>query len=112
MASQKLLLAKNVTSFNEECVTHVVPSGKKVWIMRFHGEAAFSPNSAVKLVWDMGGAGEEILWSIKGGGDIPLGAAEAIEKTGDGVKKMAVCLDNGESGSIFMSGFALLEIED
>jgi hypothetical protein len=90
----------------EECDSYI-PAGE--WtIKKFHGEAAFNPNCAVKLVWDYQGAGEEILWSIKGSGVMPV----PVTRTGDGVKKVAVCLDNGlVEGPVIMSGHAEIEEE-
>lgn len=110
---QPLYRADLVASGSEACDVQVVPNGKKVQVISFRGEAAFSTNSAVKLVWDFNGAGETTLWSIKGSSEIGPDVAEDFPvMTGDGVKKIAVCLDNNEAGSVFMSAHAILEIED
>jgi len=100
----ELFISKEVQAGIEECETYTVKSGKKSRVLFFKGEAAFSKNSAVKLVWDYNGVGEEVLWSTKGEGSLPSGTV--IEKIGDGVKEWAVCLDNGETGPLYMSGFA------
>jgi len=106
-----LYKAAEVTSGQEVADTYVPANNKAIEIILFHGQAAYSANSAVKLVWDFGGAGEEVLWSIKGGGDMPAHHIETFTKIGDGVKKIAVTLDNGEAGNIFMSGLAHLKVE-
>ena len=112
MAKQTLYLAKSVTAATEDCDTYVVPNGKKVTVINMHGEAAFSANSAVKVVWDSSGT-PVILWATKGSGSIPKGVSEDFPvMTGDGIKKIALCLDNGEAGTIFMSGHVILEVED
>lgn len=109
MASFEIRTSKEVTAGNEDCA-HITPaSGKKVVVREFFGDAAYSKNSAVKLVWDYGGAGETVLWTIKGSSRAP----EKFEiNDADGVKKLGVCLDNGEIGNVFMSGFAEVWVED
>lgn len=103
----ELRIAKEVASSTEDCVTHIPPSGAYVLISDFVGDAAFQPNAAVKLVWDVGGAGETVLWSIKGNHEMP-GDIEILDS--DGVKKLGVCLDNGEAGPLFLSGYAKVEV--
>jgi hypothetical protein len=109
MALVELELAKQVLSADEECDTYIPPLDKDFNVQEFYGEAAYSTNSAVKLVWDLDGANEEILWATKGSGGMPN---IDIIRTGDGVKKLALCLDNGEADPIFMSGHALIAVED
>lgn len=99
----QLLISKDVTAGNEDCDTYIPANGVEINITDFHGEGAFDPNAAVKLIWDYSGGGEEILWTIKGSSQAPI----QFKRTGDGVKKIAICLDNGmSSGSVFMSGYA------
>ncbi len=113
MAKQTLYISKDVATGTEDCDTYVVPSGKTLEIVHMKGEAAFSPNSAVKLVWDWSGAGETVLWSIKGSSEIGADVTEGFPAmVGDGVKKIAVCLDNNEAGSVFMSGHVVMEVSD
>jgi len=101
-----LMISKEVAATTEDC-DNFVPASGEFSVISFHGEAAFDPNCAVKLVWDWGEAGEEILWSTKGAGKMAM----PIIRTGDGVKKLAVCLDNGLSGPVVMSGHAKVEQE-
>ena len=99
--------SQNVAAQTEVCQT-ITPPAKDFYVTKFIGSAAFSQNCAVKLVWDMGGAGEQVLWSIKGSSEI----TEEFELTGDGVKQLAICLDNGLTGPVLMSGFAKIVWED
>lgn len=108
MSTLKLCISKEVDSETEECIVHTPANGVSVTVLNFDGEAAYTTNAAVKLVWkyDHATEAEEILWSIKGSGHAPT----RFDITdADGVRKLAVCLDNGETGSIFMSGFAEVE---
>lgn len=111
MAIEKLYLSKEVAANTEECDTHVVENGKNVKILAFHGEGAFDMNVAIKAVWDYSGT-EEILWSIEGSGSMPNYVTSETEKTGNGTKKMALCLDNGTNGPVVLSGTIVLEIDD
>jgi len=104
----ELNLSKEIASSAEEADTHIPANGKKFEVQLFRGEAAYSQNAAVKLVWDYGGGGETIIWVIKGSGDMPF----VYTNTGDGTKKIAISLDNGESGALYLSGYADIWEED
>jgi len=68
-----------------------VPANGKTWeIARFVGSAAYLSTTAVMLVWDHGGAGEEIVASTHGDANIEL----FRQVVGDGVKKLALVLEN------------------
>jgi len=77
--------------------TYVVPSGVVCNVYKFRGNAVYSKNSIVKAVWDYNG-NEELIAVTKGDVELDL----AFEVTGDGVKKLAVVLENGEAGPIIM----------
>jgi len=102
MANKTLVIAKEVTTATEDCETAVPANGKKVVIHKFCAEGPASPNSVVKLIWDWGEAGEFLIWTIKGSGQMPF---KHVITDADGVKKLAVCLDNGEVGDVFLSGY-------
>jgi len=108
MALVELELSMKVLSGDEECSTYIPADGKKFNVQAFHGEASLV-SSAVKLVWDLNGVGEELLWAMKGSAAMPN--IDMI-RTGDGVKKIALCLDNAEADPIFMSGHVILDVED
>jgi hypothetical protein len=96
---KELSLAKEVSSSTTEANTVVPASGKEVTVTKFSGHAAYSVNSCVKAVWDYDGT-EEIIWSTKGDD------TEEIHHTltGNGSKKLAIVLENGEDGALVMSG--------
>jgi hypothetical protein len=75
-----------------------VPANGKTWeIIRFVGSAAYLAQTTVKLVWDHGGAGEEIIASTHGDTNLEL----VRQVVGDGIKKLALVLENdGVSGQL------------
>ena len=91
-------LSKEVAATTEDVETFIPATGD-FYITKFCGEAAFDTNCAIKIIWDYGGT-EEILWSTKGVTVVDLD----IERTGDGVKKIAIALDNGLNGTVIMAG--------
>ena len=107
MEKIELLISKEVVNGIEDCDTYTPADGVKFEVMSFLGEGCFSKNAVVKLVWDIDGA-PEILWSMKGSSAMPTNIQ--VERTGDGTKKLALCLDNGESGPVVMSGFAVIGV--
>ena len=103
-----LKISKEVQPEESESETHTPANGKTLYIDDFLGEAAFTPNAVVTLLWDYGEAGQVILWSTKGSGRLPA----PISVVGDGVKKLAVELENNlTSGTLIMSGAAILREE-
>ena len=103
-AKVELNCVGEIASSTEGADEYVPANGATVEIKKFAGTAAFSVNSVVRLVWDYGGAAEEIVWTIKGEGKMPFD----YEVIGDGTKKLAVVCENAEAGGIYMSGYALL----
>jgi len=68
-----------------------VPANGKTWeIVRFVGSAAYLSTTAVKLVWDHGGPGQEVIASTHGDANLEL----VRQVVGDGVKKLALVLEN------------------
>ena len=101
-----------VASGTDECDEYTPPAGSTVGIKAFVGSAAYTQNSACILIWDFGGAGEEILWSIKGSETMQNNACRVIEAgETDGIKKIAICASNGEAGPLVMSAYARLSVE-
>lgn len=73
-----------------------VPANGKTWeLVRFVGSAAYVPTTSVRLVWDYGGAGEEVLASTHG--DANLDFVRQI--VGDGTKKLALVLENDDDAA-------------
>ena len=79
-------------------------NGKNVRVTQFKGDAAFSKNSVVKIVWqyDHATLPEIIIWSTKG--SVLLKMDDVITDA-DGVKKLALVCDNGETGDLILSGY-------
>lgn len=106
----ELIISEIVVAATDEAVTEIPATGKKIVIHTFEGSAPGSSKADVRLVWDFGGVGEEILWSIQVDGPFPKG--KSFERAGDGVKKMAVCLANGCTADYVLSGYALGVVTD
>lgn len=68
----------------------VIPNGEKWKIGLFKGRANPTRDTHVKLVWDFGGAGEEILALAHTADQDDIGRI----LTGDGTKILAICLVN------------------
>lgn len=101
-----LRVSIEVAAGEEEFDDYVPPAGSEIGIKKFVGSAAFTQNSVCMLVWDFGGAGEEIIWSVKGSAEMPNNAARVIlASETDGTKKLAIVNANGESGSLVMSSY-------
>ena len=78
-----------------------VPATGKTWeIVRFVGAAAYTPDTAVKLVWDLGGAGEEVIASTHGDANLEL----VRQVAGDGTKKLALVLENDSAAARVLGG--------
>jgi len=105
----ELAVSSEVASGTTDCDFYVPPSGSIVNIVFFRADAAFSTNSVVRITWknDHGTESPVHLWTIKGDGEMPY--QPEITDT-DGVREIAVCLENGDAGGLFMSGYALLKV--
>ncbi len=78
-----------------------VPANGKTWeIVRFVGSAAYLPETDVKLVWDLGGAGEEVIASTHGDANVEL----VRQVAGDGVKRLALVLENDSLSARILGG--------
>jgi hypothetical protein len=78
-----------------------VPGNGKTWeVVRFVGSAAYGPETSVKLVWDLGGAGEEVIASTHGDANVEL----VRQVAGDGVKKLALVMENDSLSARVLGG--------
>ncbi len=78
-----------------------VPANGKTWeIVRFIGSAAYLAVTTVKLVWDFGGAGEEVIASTHGDANLEL----VRQVVGDGAKKLALILENDGVSAELLGG--------
>ena len=105
----ELIVSEEVSASTDVVDTYIPADGVEVWIEEFHGNAAFTQNSAVMILWDYDTANEVILWSTKGVDK----THHKIEVTGaDGVKKLALCCSNGDAGALILSGYAKVKVID
>lgn len=68
----------------------IIPNGETWIVQHVSGAAAFSPDVRVLIVWDRGGANEEILFATHGDSTKEIDR----ELTGDGSKKLSIVLEN------------------
>jgi len=101
----ELKMSKEIPTVDKDGVEHVPANGSIITIPIFEAAGAVKEHATVKLIWDYGGAGEEVIWTIHGDGKMPF--SHVITDT-DGTKILAVCLDNQEGSNLFMSGYALV----
>lgn len=73
----------------------VIPDGEMWRLTQFVGDAPHISDASVHVVWDHGGAGEVMLACTHGDARIPLD----ILLVGDGIKKLALVLDNATPGA-------------
>lgn len=82
--------AKDVSSLTEE-VWETIPAANKRWVItKFVADCASGNDLDIRLYWDYGGVGQELLFSAHG----PMTYDEREERIGDGVKKLAIVLNN------------------
>lgn len=103
---EKLYLAEEVPAETISFEEIVIPNGVKAKVINFYGSAGFSLNTAIRIDWD-----GTPLWSIKGEQSMPDEAVEVTEVMGDGAKKFRLVLDNASLGPAFLSGLAVIELE-
>ncbi len=78
-----------------------VPADGKTWrITKFVGNALYLGDTSVLLVWDEGGAAEDVISCTHGDSDVDLD----VEVVGDGVKELSLILANDTSSSQLMGG--------
>jgi hypothetical protein len=90
----------SVPAMTIEVEDQVIPDGEIWLVIRFVGNAVYAQDAEVSLVWDRGGAAEKLIASTHGDADIPL----AVPLVGDGVKKLAIVLDNSPTAEHTLGG--------
>lgn len=96
----------NVDALSEERSDGIIPeNGEEIAVYRFRANGA-DPSAYVAMIWDRGGTEETILASTKGDIDIILDVEnENYHFTGDGLKKLQICIiNNGLSASPIIGG--------
>jgi hypothetical protein len=78
-------------SFEEQ---HYTPLANEVLrVSMAYGQAGSSPDTVVSLFWDKGGADEQLLFCTH---SASVDQEIAFEVTGDGTKKLTICLQNNQ----------------
>lgn len=111
MAIIELYKCAKVAGTTRVCDSYTPANGKKFRILDFCGETATGGGCAVMLMWDIDGA-KTPLWVIKGSGNMPQIVGPQTEQTGDGTKKVGLCLRNDDAADVFMAGYAKIRVED
>lgn len=100
----ELSLAESVASTDEVCDDSLTPvTGKEVRLQWFEGNASQDPDTTIVVYWDFNQAGEVVVWSTHGS---VMAEVDLLIGTGDGTKKVALCLINDDSVSRILSGKA------
>jgi len=98
----ELTVSEDVAGSTEVSHSYVPEDGSTIWVEEFVGDGAFQPNAVIRLEWD-----GDILWTIKGSSKIPF--KKKITDT-DGVKSLDLICDNGETGALYLSGYARIAV--
>jgi len=107
-ASNTLRVSQVVLAGTTISDTLVIANGSVATVKIFEASCPDSPLCIACLVWDPGEVGEEILWVFQREGIMPQ--ENAVTVTGDGVKKLAVCCDNGDASDFYFNAFAKVEV--
>ena len=102
MAEIHLLKTAIVLAGTNDLVEYIPYDGEVVLIANFKGSAPESSKAEIVLLWDW-----VALWNIQG--EQPMPDDVWFEFTGDGVKKVTLCLANGCTSDYRISGSAILE---
>ena len=103
-----LEIAQEVAPSTDVAVTVIPVDGAEIRLVDFEGNAAFSKDALVALVWDYGGT-ETIMRSTKGS---IVSGKQKIIATGDGVKKVGLVLQNADPvNAIIMDASVTLRLK-
>lgn len=102
-----LHIADLVLAGTQKVVEITPTSGTTVYVESFEGNDSTAALAACLLIWDHGGAGEEILWAINQGQGLP----NDLRRVADGTKKLAIVLDNACNSDYYMSAHCEYEEE-
>lgn len=105
----EMLIAQEVTAGTEVASTYIPVSGKLLTVTLFQGSAAYTQNAVCRLAWKYGSGSEQTLWTVKGESRLPT-AIDLPNNEIDGINTLALILDNGTSGPLYLSAYAKLWI--
>ena len=91
---------KSVATGTTDTKEVVIPAGEEWYVESFEGSAAYMDDTMVCVVWDYGGGEPEILAATHGD------TRKIIDRTltGDGVKVLAILLQNNTANSHVIGG--------
>jgi len=102
----ELKVSQEVAAAKIEADEYVPAAGSIVHINKFIANGAYTPNAVIRLVWDYEGS-EEVIWTIKGESLMPF---EHKITDGDGIKRLALVVDNSHTGALYLSGYVQLAV--
>jgi hypothetical protein len=86
---------------------YTVPNGKTLEMISVGGNAASSPDTEVCVVWDPGGAQEEVVFVTHGDDQQDL---SGVSYVGDGTRIMRIRLINDEASAEALGGWWRAEL--
>ena len=104
MAVYEQRFYKTVASTTTDTDEYVIPSGGRVAISKMGGDAVFSEDVGVEIIWDPDGTPELIFATA--GSTVQDSVRQLI---GDGTKKICIKLRNDSAQQHVMGGFILGE---
>lgn len=103
-------ISKSVAASSSESV-HITPaSGSEIAIYFFMADSAAVHDNHAMLIWDEGGAQEEIIWIINDSNSVNHKFIIDSSKT-DGARKLTLKVENNETSATIVSAWALVQEE-
>ena len=90
---------RTVATIDQEVDSYAIPAGKELRVEEIGGNAGASPDTLVCIIYDQGGANEEIIFSTHGDANSP------IDKILAGGTTLKIILDNDTASSESMGGY-------
>ena len=105
---QSLKITGSVTASGGTITDTYTPAdGAKIHLRSFIGEAGYTTDTYVCLIWDSGGGAEQTVWITHGSST--YGNNELIA-TGDGVKIITLIAQNDSGAAVQMASEVLLKV--
>ena len=114
MSIEILNCSQLITAGAFRSVTYTPPNGEKVNPIEFEADVPQDPLCVARLVWDYtttSATNGIHLWAVSNDARMPHGMADdmLLQKTGDGVKKMALVFENNAAVDYYFSAHVELE---
>ena len=102
---------KELDANSSDSIVYTVPSGKDFFIKKYSLDSGSSPDTIVSIVWDDGGAAEDILFATHGSVDRTNEDPDTT-KTGDGTKQICIKIVNNQNQVDTLGGWFIADEED